>query len=124
LFWSRLGSKTPDHPSGSVEEIFRLVEKGARVMVYFCDRPVPQKALKDGQYAKLQEFKETMNERGLLGEFSDIASLKERVTAHLTGLVTQMVMQDKNLGPTIPSSGTVTAPTPDVRVSLGTGIAI
>src|SRR5581483_9879728 len=50
IFWSRLGSPTAKHPSGSVEEIERLIAKGANVMVYFCDAPVPQDALKDDQY--------------------------------------------------------------------------
>ena len=42
VFWSRLGTKTQDHESGSVEEISALRKRGCWVGVYFSDAPVPQ----------------------------------------------------------------------------------
>src|SRR5437867_1957784 len=37
VFWSRIGTAMQDYESGSVEEIDRLLKRGVRVLVYFCN---------------------------------------------------------------------------------------
>lgn len=118
VFWSKLGTATAKHPSGSAEEIFELLQKRARVLVYFCNRPIPQSALHGGQFAKLQELKETFQKQGLYAEFSDTANLKEQVQLHLTNVISQLLTKDRGATDFVPSSGTLTAPTPDVRVQV------
>ena len=44
IFWARLGSPTTTHLSGSIEEIDRLRERGARVLVYFSTAAINRKA--------------------------------------------------------------------------------
>ncbi|HVX12164.1 MAG TPA: hypothetical protein VHC22_13365 [Pirellulales bacterium] len=43
LFWSRIGTPTSTHASGSIEEIHRLLERGVKVMVYFKSSAIPRR---------------------------------------------------------------------------------
>jgi hypothetical protein len=124
VFWSRLGTPTSTHPSGSVEEIYRLIQHGARVMVYFSERAIPQSALRDEQFAKLQEIRQRFQEQGLLATYSDSDHLCRQVQLHLTNVVTTLLAKDRNVSALIPSSGTLTAPTPDVRVIVRGAVAL
>lgn len=121
VFWTRLGSPTAEHASGSVEEIERLLAKGANVMVYFCEAPVPQDALKDDQYSRLQELKRSYRERGLLANYSSIEELRRIVPLHVNGTMNALLIQQRAAGQPIPSQGTATAPMPDVRVTVAAG---
>jgi hypothetical protein len=111
VFWSRLGTPTDTHASGSVEEIEELVAKKARVMVYFSKRDVPQAQLRDEQFKKLQEFKSSLMPRGLLDDYLSVGELETKVILHLTRVISEM-LQEK-AGATIS-----TAPIPDVRIEI------
>jgi hypothetical protein len=124
VFWSRLGTPTSTHPSGSVEEVYRLIQQGARVMVYFSERPIPQSALRDDQFAKLQEIRQRFQEQGLLATYSDADHLCRQVQLHLTNVVTTLLAKDRDVSALVPSSGTLTAPTPDVRVTVRGAVAL
>jgi hypothetical protein len=121
VFWSRLGTPTVIYPSGSIEEIYKLIQRGARVLVYFCSRPIPQEAIVTDQFARLQEMRAKLYQEGLLASYSDVANLREQVNLHLTNIVTQLLSTDRNIPTYVPSSGTLTAPTPDVRVTVAAG---
>lgn len=116
VFWSRLGTPTGTHESGSVEEIDRLLQKGARVMVYFSEADIPQAMLRSAQYEKLQEVKDRYRQQGLYASFRDTSELGAIFPLHLTSLVTELLLKDRAGGQPIPSSGTVTSPAPDIRV--------
>jgi hypothetical protein len=121
IFWSRLGTRTATYPSGSIEEIYKLIHKGARVLVYFSSRPIPQEALVNEQFANLQEIKAKFQQEGLLATYFDIPNLREQVNLHLTNIITQLLSKDRLIPTYVPSSGTLTAPTPDVRVTVNAG---
>jgi hypothetical protein len=118
VFWSRLGSPTAKHPSGSVEEIERLIAKGANVMVYFSSAAVPQERLRDDQFSKLQEIRKNYQERGLLATYESVEALKTKVTLHLTSLVSSLLTKARAGNQPIPSTGTLTAPKPDIRLRI------
>jgi hypothetical protein len=124
VFWSRLGTPTATHPSGSVEEIYRLIQRGSRVMVYFNSRPIAQDALRGDQYDKLQKIRTRFEQSGLLATYSDVANLREQVNLHLTNVITELLAKDRGATTFIPGSGTMTAPTPDVRVTVRAGVAV
>jgi hypothetical protein len=124
VFSTRLGTPTATHPSGSVEEIYRLIQRGARVMVYFDNRPIPREALRGDQYAKLEEIRTRFEQSGLLATYSDVANLREQVNLHLTNVITELVSKDRGAPTFVPGSGTMTAPTPDVRVNVRAGVAV
>jgi hypothetical protein len=111
VFWSRLGTPTDTHASGSVEEIEELVAKKARVMVYFSKRDVPQAQLIDKQFKKLQKFKTSLMTRGLLDNYLNVEELETKVILHLTRVISEM-LQEK-AGATIS-----TAPIPDVKIEI------
>jgi hypothetical protein len=124
VFSTRLGTPTATHPSGSVEEIYRLIQRGARVMVYFDNSPIPREAFRDDQYAKLEEMRVRFEQSGLLATYSDVANLREQVNLHLTNVITELVSQDIGATTFVPGSGTMTAPTPDVRVNVRAGVSV
>lgn len=78
IFGSRLGSPTPDAVSGTVEEIERATEQGKPVHVYFSDGPLPNDVDTE-QLEGLREFKKQLQERGLLGTFSNVSQLAHEV---------------------------------------------
>ena len=118
IFWSRLGSPTNNHASGSIEEIERLRQRGARVLVYMNSAPIPQEQLRDAQYQHLCEFKERLCKEGLLGTYRGIGDLRERILLHTTAVVIKLLQKDR--GQPAPGDATnvdvLTAPKPDVRV--------
>lgn len=93
IFWSRIGSPTKGYISGSVEEIERLLKIKKRVLVYFCEKPIPQNSLKDDQFNKLQQLKGEFSERGLLNTYTTISELTEKVQFHITNVITSIVNQ-------------------------------
>ena len=115
VFRSRLGTPTEHHESGSVEEVYRLVGEGKRVLVYFSNEPIPQEALRDDQFSKLQALRERFQKDGLLFTFNDTADLREKVQLHLTNVITQLLQQGTP-GPSTETPEVITAPRPDVRV--------
>ncbi len=123
VFWSRLGSPTAMHPSGSTEEVDRLLRRGSKVMVYFSSAPIPQEALKDDQYARLQELRKRYQQEGLLATYSSTSELREQLHLHLTSLVTELLLNTRAAGQPIPSTGTLTAPLPDIRVNVASALA-
>lgn len=123
VFWSRLGTPTQEHPSASVEEIALLLSKGARVLVYFSERAIPQERLDLHQLSELQKIRDRFQSEGLLATYSDISGLCIQVNLHLTSVITQLLAKDIGATQVIPSSGTLTAPTPDVRVTVDAGIS-
>lgn len=92
VFYSRLGQPTADAPSGTSEEIQRAIARGAAASVYFSSAPLDQDRLDIEQFRRLQEFRKTLQEQGLIGTFespddlkSQVRSFLERATHQLTG---------------------------------------
>lgn len=125
VFWSRLGTPTGSHDSGSIEEIDRLRGRGARVLVYFSRAPIPQDALKDDQFQKLQGFKADLQKSGLLGAYDALGDLREQVLLHLTSVVAGLLQRDRAQPSPAEGNATVlTAPRPDVRVIAYAAVAM
>ena len=94
LFHSRLGQPTSRGASGTVEEIDRSAEAGAKVHVFFSEMPVPHDVDSD-QLTALREFKLRLQERGLLGSYASHEDLSAQVRSCLERDVDQLV----NIGP-------------------------
>lgn len=69
VFWTRLGTPTGDHASGTVEEIKRHVAAGRTAMVYFSARPLAPGTYDTEQYDKVLEFRAWCMERGIISTF-------------------------------------------------------
>lgn len=90
VFWSRVGTPTGAHVSGSVEEISRLRGQGKRVMVYFCDRPIPAN-VDLAEYQRLRDLRAEYEQQGLIGTYVEPADLELAVLGHLSSAVKSLL---------------------------------
>lgn len=74
LFGGRLGSPTPSAVSGTAEEVDRAHGQGKPVHMLFSTGPLPNDVDVD-QLQALREFRTLMQNRGILGEFSNLEQL-------------------------------------------------
>ena len=95
-----------------------MLGRGANVMVYFCEAPIPQRALENEQFQRLQEVKRSYRERGLLASYTAIDELRRVLPLHVNGTINSLLIQQRASGQPIPSQGTTTAPMPDIRVKI------
>jgi hypothetical protein len=75
LFHSRLGSATPRAVSGSAEEIERGREHNLGTHVFICDAAVPRDH-QPQQLAAVRAYEKELQEKGLLGTFTDESQLR------------------------------------------------
>lgn len=120
VFWARLGSPTGEHKSGSLEEIDRLRKQGSPVLVYFSSKPVPQDRLRDDQFSRLSEARKAFEKEGIVERFETPERLAQRVTLHITRLVTAFAL--KATAPAQPIRESEKASKPDVRIQVRTAI--
>lgn len=76
VFWTRIGSPTDKHISGTVEEILRHVDAGKQAMIYFSSKPVVPDSIDIEQYNKLKGFKELCKQKGIYKEYGEISDFK------------------------------------------------
>lgn len=116
LFGSRLGSPTSAAPSGSAEEIDRLIARNAPVMIYRSTEPIKLDSVDLKQLEALRAYLDKKKSHALLGDFSSTPELRHLLTVHLTSAI------DDILGATpSPSAAAGTAKLPDVRVTVSAG---
>lgn len=119
LFWTRLGTPTGTSRSGSVEEIERLLARGARVLVYFSSQEVDIAKLDVDQLAALRRYQEELRPRALTASFDSVGTLARDVVVHLTQVVSAMLPGDRPEQSLRQGTlATLTAPIPDVRVKV------
>lgn len=118
VFWSRVGTPTEAYDSGSVEEMERLIARGAKVMLYCSSRPIPLEKMDLEQLQRLQDLAKRYQERRLLGQFSNIGELREMVNKDLTLLLGKEIRGAELGGP----GGVETAKRPDIRVKTSAAI--
>ena len=124
VFWTRVGTATQDFESGSVEEIERLLKRGVRVLIYFCERDLPQATFTDDQFARLQKLRQSYTARGLVWTYKEIQGLREQVSLHLSTVISGMLSQARAAETRNYGFGKLTAAIPDVRVSVSGGISV
>jgi len=117
IFWTRIGTATTQHRSGSAEEIARMRARGAPVSVYFSDRPAEPSQIDPVQFAALATLRSAYQKEGLLGSFSTGEELRRKATlrlsSHVTALLANRADDTASARP-----GFISAPLPDVRVTI------
>jgi len=83
VFWTRIGTSTGKHVSGTVEEIENHIEAGKPTMLYFSDQPARLDSVDQDQYEKLKEFKKSCQNRGLYQTYDSHSEFKEKFYHHL-----------------------------------------
>lgn len=71
VFWTRLGTPTGYHASGTVEEIKKHVAAGRTAMVYFSAKPLAPGTYDTIQYDGVLEFKAWCMEKGIVSAFDN-----------------------------------------------------
>ena len=83
VFWTRIGTKTKNYASGTVEEIEKLIELNKPVMLYFSSQPVAMDTVDLEQISELKKFKVSCQQRGLYEEYDSHSDFKDKFYRHL-----------------------------------------
>ncbi|MCQ6563873.1 hypothetical protein [Paenibacillus mendelii] len=83
VFWTKLGTPTMTHSSGTLEEVSIFIEKGKEVMLYFVDKAVQRNA-DFSQLAKVDEFKKEYGYKGIYSAYD-----RQKIIDHLYKKVMQ-----------------------------------
>jgi hypothetical protein len=83
VFWTRLGTQTSSHPSGTVEELERHIAAGKPALLYFSAQPAPLDGIDLADHERLKEFKEHMKKRGLFETYASSEEFREKFNRHL-----------------------------------------
>jgi hypothetical protein len=89
VFWTRIGTPTKEHSSGTVEEIEKHIESGKPAMLYFSVQPVVMESVDLEQYKELQAFKKSCQSRGLYESYDSHTDFKDKFYRHLQLKVNQ-----------------------------------
>ena len=76
MFWTRIGTPTGDHESGTLEEIQEHIDAGKPAMICFSDQPVQMGSVEPEQYNKLMEFKKECYGKGLVSGYDTLEVFK------------------------------------------------
>jgi len=83
VFWTRIGTPTEKHLSGTVEEIEKHIASGKPAMLYFSSQPVAMNTVDLDQIQRLEEFKQSCQSRGLYEGYDSHSEFKEKFYRHL-----------------------------------------
>lgn len=83
VFWTRIGTPTEKHLSGTVEEIEEHIASGKPAMLYFSSQHVALDTVDFDQVQKLKEFRHSCQSRGLYEGYNSHADFKEKFYRHL-----------------------------------------
>jgi hypothetical protein len=83
VFWTRLGTATSEHASGTVEEIEEHIAAGKPAMIYFSDAPVRLDSVDEDQYRALKDFRVDLQKRGLVESYEDHAEFAQKLNRQL-----------------------------------------
>ncbi len=78
VFWTRVGTPTERHLSGTVEEIEEHIFAGKPAMLYFSSQPVALDTVDLAQVERLKVFKESCRKRGLYETYDSHGDFKDR----------------------------------------------
>lgn len=83
IFWTKLGTPTRNHLSGTVEEIERIISAGKPAMLYFSSQPVALGSVDEEEYARLKTFRESCKGRGLYEPYESLGDFRTKLYRHL-----------------------------------------
>ena len=84
VFWTRVGTATDEYISGTVEEIEEHIKADRPAMLYFSSAPVRLDSVDSEQYANLQQFRHSCEERGLYERYGDFNEFRAKLVRQLS----------------------------------------
>lgn len=95
VFWTRIGTQTPQAESGTVEEIERAAAEGKRCIIYFSDKTVSLSSIDKEQYERLETYKKELFKRGLTSQYKSIDDFTEKVSRHIAKAIQEVIREEK-----------------------------
>ncbi|UWZ96898.1 DUF4062 domain-containing protein [Vibrio splendidus] len=95
MFWTRIGTPTGDHESGTLEEIREHIQKDKPAMICFSDQPVQMGSVDQEQYQKLVDFKTECYQKGLVSSYETLENFSNIINE---ALVRRVNKQDPFVG--------------------------
>lgn len=83
IFRTRIGTVTRNAESGTVDEINEFIKTKRPVSLYFCNGLTSQHEIDSDQKFKLDEFKRSIKEKGVVWEYSTTENLSNSFFKHL-----------------------------------------
>ena len=83
VFWTRIGTPTKQHLSGTVEEIEKHIANSKPAMLYFSSQPVALDTVDIDQIQRLKKFRESCQSRGLYESYDSLSDFKDKFYRHL-----------------------------------------
>ena len=95
VFWTRIGTETAKHISGTIQEIEKFIEiKGPkRAMIYFFDKPIDINPmdLDLAQLQQLRDYRTKIQKQALVCSVSDESEFKLKLYQHLDSKVIELM---------------------------------
>jgi hypothetical protein len=83
IFWTRIGTKTSNAISATVEEITRHIDNGKLAMLYFSDKPISPSQQDSNQSRLLRKLKDKYRSEGLTRNFKSTSEFGKIFGEHL-----------------------------------------
>jgi hypothetical protein len=90
IFWTRIGTPTKEHPSGSVEEITRHIDAGKQALIYFSSIPIKPASIDNEQFQKLLTYKDSIKAMSYYKEYDSHETFKRILATDI-----QLLVNDK-----------------------------
>jgi hypothetical protein len=87
ILWSRLGSPTGQHESGTVEETKEHISKGKPAMLFFSKKAIEQDKIDTEQLTKLNSFKDWCKSNSIFIEYGSNEDFKNEVDRNVRLLI-------------------------------------
>lgn len=82
-FWTRAGTPTGEHASGTIEEIEEYLKGNRHAMLYFSTAPVALDSVDRNQYEQLKDFRASCKSRGLSSAYANVNDFATQFYHHL-----------------------------------------
>ena len=83
VFWTRIGTSTENHVSGSVEVIEEHLALNRPTMLYFSAAPVRPDSVDPEQYSELSRFKDSCKSRGYFESYENLQEFRDKLYRQL-----------------------------------------
>jgi hypothetical protein len=98
IFWTRIGSPTGSHDSGTLEEIERLAKSQKKVLLYFSNARQSPSDIDIEQLQKLRDFKGKTYPTSLVYEYSNVSDFQSKLSSHLDIQVRELLSDTSSNG--------------------------
>jgi hypothetical protein len=105
VFRNRIGTTTKNAESGTVEEINEFIKTNKPVILYFCNQLTSNNEIDSDQKSKLDDFKRSIKEKGIVWEYSTVEDLSRTFFKHLLLKINDL--QNLPISPEVSENSTV-----------------